>query len=119
MHGRSHRVGGSDPIPGLGDGIRFDYDNQGGYLDITARSFVPDDSDTGLRITVLAEDGGAGDFLNSVEGTYRLTANLIVIDDDSGNQIQISSSGVLWSLQNGDTYVINDHLGSPLVTYTG
>ena len=35
MHGRDHNVDGADPIPGIGDGIRFNTDNQGGGLRIT------------------------------------------------------------------------------------
>ncbi len=119
LHGRSHLPQGSDPIPGNGE-IRFDYDNQGGYLDITTRSAVPDDSDISFRIRVIAEGGGAGDFDVGVDGNFRLEAGGVIIGEATGNQVQITPGGFQIILQgSGDTYVINDHLGSPLVTYTG
>lgn len=32
QHGRDHARFGSDPIPGLGDGLRYDTDNEGGWF---------------------------------------------------------------------------------------
>ncbi len=36
LHGRSHLENGSDPIPGIGDFIRYDFENVGDWLYIKA-----------------------------------------------------------------------------------
>lgn len=130
MHGRSHRPGGSDPIPGLDDAIRFNVDNQGqddGHLEITARGEVPG-SDDAIVIRGLAENGGSGDVTVESEGILGLHGDDAVQID--GGAVAISDPGFLLTtlsidgavaqiLSNGGTFTIKDHLGAALVTYTG
>ena len=71
IHGRDHRSGGSDPIAELRDAIRFNVDNEGGYLLVVANDHIPAD-DSSIRMQAL-EDGTLA--------AWSATSGTSVVDD--------------------------------------
>ena len=82
MHGRDHRVGGTDPIPGLGGGISWAYISQTGTsscagtstttLSATAANFYTNDS----SIYQAALNSGNEGIKILATGHYYVTANV-------------------------------------------
>lgn len=65
-HAHTHRSGGSDPIPGLDEAIKYDTDNEGGWLEVITNNAAPlsglgtdirDTSSGGMRFTNESDSG--------------------------------------------------------------
>ena len=128
LHGRQHRARGADPI-WPGDPWMFNYDNQGGYgyvqfndtLDI---DLFPDPLAVGGDWGgVIVDDSGDGLLLGSNGGVTFIKSrgsDLTLLADIGNLNVNVNAgTATVNLLTSGDTFVVNDHLGSPLVTYTG
>lgn len=99
-HGENHRRGGADPIPGLTvDGIEFNKDNQGGWLDVQTNDADADgygihiNDDTGENgilveaeqaIKITTQDGAVYVLLRDSEGGMTLhSADRVFVDASS------------------------------------
>jgi len=109
IHGRDHRQGGSDPIPGIGDGIRFNVDNEGGYLLVVANDHIPAD-DSSIRIQALEDGlGDGGDFEILAENILFLQGNgEVEITSTAGPVVITSFTDPLTIVVNGATFLIHD-----------
>ncbi len=123
-HGDQHAPWGSDPL--TAQGILFDFDNEGGYLSVVANDPLPESDDSIYFRANEDADNNGGDLTMSAENIATLTGDVeaqvtapTVSISGSGQAIQMTTSGILVHVDNGDTFVIEDHLNSALVTYTG
>ena len=128
-HGRSHRPGGSDPIPGL-EGLRYDTDNEGdwffaaandastspgvGYTDQAGNTYAQGFSwqfDTGTSDAPFAITND-GDFLVDTSGVTRLFGGSGVDIKSFGSGITIdSAAGGIDILSGGGGLTINSDGG--------
>ena len=91
-HGHDHRPvgwygpddpGGADPTSVLSNAIRFNVDNQGGYLLVVANDHIPAD-DSSIRIQALEDGLGDG-------GDFELLAENIMFIQ-GGGEVQITAT---------------------------
>ncbi len=123
-HANTHAAAGSDPI--TIDAIRFDVDNEGGYLLVVANDPLPASDDSIFFRANEDGMGDGGDLTMSAENIATLDADVeaqvtapIVLLSGSGQSWQLSTSGTLIHINTGDTLVIEDGSNVALVTYTG
>jgi len=84
QHGRDHDPDGQDPIPALDGFLRFDYDNEGGYLLVVANNHIPAD-DSSIRMEAKLDDAEEG-------GDFEVIArNILFLQGDS--EVEVSSTG--------------------------
>ena len=107
-------------------GIRFDIFNRGKWLWIETNGEIPT-TDNGIHIFAtggkdfdIGTEGGGNFTIDAPGAGFQVTAGSFALSD-AGALIQtLSINGIaITVLQSGGTFTVNDHLGSPLVTYTG
>ncbi len=100
-------------------------DNEGGWLYVVLADSTDIDygenagliaDKTGLGIQILSRDAG-----NTKQGVVERTPDLVELSLSSDVNLALArGTGIVANLSvTGRTLVVNDHLGSPLVTYTG
>ncbi len=134
-HGDQHLGDGSDPIPGLGDFIRYHFANLGDYLHIRATGPTPSanviqiDSEGDIGITaessiVIDSTNGTGDNIaligigvnvDSINGE-----SITLTGDGAGARVLITSNDddVVIQVGAGSTFTVKDSSGNPKLRWT-
>lgn len=103
-HGDQHASYGSDPIPDLVDAIRFDVDNEGGYLSVTANDRIPA-SDTSILLKALEDGGGNG-------GDFEITAQNHLFLDSTDGDIDVTAANAMSLATGGGAISVASNAGA-------
>lgn len=124
-HGWTHDKDGTDPIPGADGFIRFDYDNQGGYLEVTTND-SNNYSGIGDLGVYFDDESGQGILFDlhdpSLVGRIALTgASIALIHEDAifvgvtgGPSVEVNSTNVIVNLTSGTVLEVQDNAGNPI-----
>lgn len=127
-HADQHLPDGSDPLPGFGDGIRFNYDNEGGFLYVRFNASLdidtfPDPADSlsvgGDWGGVIEDASGDGLLIGSTVLLKLLSLGNMAIGADGSLFIRVGDDSSLEIINAGKTFTINDSASNPIVTWTG
>jgi hypothetical protein len=113
LHGRDHRTGGADPIPGL-EGWRFNVDNEGGWVYLISNESI--DIDFGILGAVIGETTGEGLYLFSHDTPQTKSGTVLLTPDEITFALSSSLSASLDRATG--TVTVRDSSNNPILQMT-